>query len=197
MDHGNTSLGQLARLARRRPSTISKSADSLVRLGLLTRTEDAEDRRIMALALTPAGSALIGEAREAMSELARWLVSASGMDTASLAVFIDDFYEQTEHAMDNLGAPLQGWLADSAATRPARLRRVARTRGLLQSGLLAVTPSAPRTFSSARDSIMGSWRRGVEHEVLVAVGERERVAVDGDLPDDRGGPAGRARRSPP
>ena len=121
VDHGNTSLGQLARLARRRPSTISKSADSLVRQGLLTRTEDAEDRRIMVLALTPAGSALLGEAREAMSELARWLVSASGIDTATLAVFIDDFYEQTEHAMDNLGAPLRGWLADSAATRPAQL----------------------------------------------------------------------------
>jgi DNA-binding MarR family transcriptional regulator len=118
VDHGNTSLGQLARLARRRPSTMSKSADSLVRQGLLTRTEDVEDRRIMVLALTPAGSALLGEAREAMSELARWLVSASGMDTASLAVFIDDFYEQTEHAMDNLGAPLPGWLADSAARLP-------------------------------------------------------------------------------
>jgi DNA-binding MarR family transcriptional regulator len=118
VDHGNTSLGQLARLARRRPSTMSKSADSLVRQGLLTRTEAAEDRRIMVLALTPAGSALLGEARDAMSELARWLVSASGMDTASLAVFIDDFYEQTEHAMDNLGAPLPGWLADSAARLP-------------------------------------------------------------------------------
>src|ERR1700728_1631113 len=32
---------------------------------------------------------------------------------------------------------------------------------------------------------MGSWRRGVQHEVLVAVGEREGVAVDGDLSDDR------------
>jgi hypothetical protein len=56
-----------------------------------------------------------------MSELARWLVNASGIDTASLAVVIDKFYEQTELAMDNLGAPLPGWLADSAATRPAQL----------------------------------------------------------------------------
>jgi hypothetical protein len=32
---------------------------------------------------------------------------------------------------------------------------------------------------------MGSWRRAVEHEALVAVRERERVAVDGDLPDER------------
>src|SRR5690349_17660146 len=30
----------------------------------------------------------------------------------------------------------------------------------------------------------GSLRRGVQHEVLVAVGEREGVAVDGDFPDD-------------
>src|SRR6266700_5982918 len=33
--------------------------------------------------------------------------------------------------------------------------------------------------------VMGSFRRGVQHEMLVAVGEREGVAVDGDLPDDR------------
>lgn len=114
VDRGNTSLGRLAKLARRRPSTISKSADSLVRHGLLTRTEAAEDRRIMVLALTPAGAALLGEAREAISELARWLVSASGMDTARLAAFVDGFYVQTEHAMDSLGATLPGRLADSA-----------------------------------------------------------------------------------
>lgn len=105
VDHGNTSLGQLAKLARRRPSTISKSADSLVRHGLLTRAEAAEDRRIMVLGLTPAGAALLGEAREAMSELARWLVSVSGMETARLAAFIDHLYELTEREMDNLEAP--------------------------------------------------------------------------------------------
>jgi hypothetical protein len=43
------------------------------------------------------------------------------MDTASLAVFIDEFYEQTEHAMDNLGVLLTGWLGDSAAMRPAQV----------------------------------------------------------------------------
>lgn len=108
VDQGNTSLGRLARLARRRPSTISKSADSLVRQGLLTRAEDAGDRRITVLGLTTAGAALLAEAREAMRELARWLVSVSGTDAARLAVLIDDLYEQTEHAMDALEARFQG-----------------------------------------------------------------------------------------
>lgn len=108
VDQGNTSLGRLARLARRRPSTISKSADSLVRQGLLTRTEGAEDRRLVVLRLTPAGAALLGEARAEISELARWLVSVSGLDAAILAVFIDDLYEQTERAMDSLEAPPPG-----------------------------------------------------------------------------------------
>jgi DNA-binding MarR family transcriptional regulator len=103
VDHGITSLGKLAELARRRPSTISKSADSLVRQGLITRTEDAGDRRAMVLGLTPAGTALLGQARQAVDELASWLVSISGMEASRLAAFVDELYEQTEQTMDSLG----------------------------------------------------------------------------------------------
>ena len=106
VDHGITSLGKLAELARRRPSTVSKSADSLVRQGLISRTEDAGDRRAMVLGLTPAGRALLGEARQALEGLARWLVSVSGMEPPRLAAFVDELYDQTEQTMDSLGMGL-------------------------------------------------------------------------------------------
>ena len=75
---GVTSLSRLAELARRQPPTISKSVDSLVRQGLLTRAEAATDRRATALSLTPQGAALLREAHEALDRLARWLVAEIG-----------------------------------------------------------------------------------------------------------------------
>jgi DNA-binding MarR family transcriptional regulator len=98
VDRGITTLGRLAELARRRPSTISKSADSLVRQGLLTRTEAAEDRRNMVLCLTPEGAVLLADARAAMTQLAVWLASASGMAITELRAFVDGLYEETERA---------------------------------------------------------------------------------------------------
>jgi DNA-binding MarR family transcriptional regulator len=105
VDQGITTLGRLAELARRRPSTISKSADSLVRQGLLTRTEAAEDRRNMVLCPTPEGAALLADARAAMTQLASWLASASGMAITELGAFIDGLYEETERATDSGDLP--------------------------------------------------------------------------------------------
>lgn len=102
VDHGITTLGRLAALARRRPSTITKSADSLVRQGLLTRTEGAQDRRTAVLALTQPGTALLTEARAAINDLALWLASASGMKIAVLAAFVDGLYDETEREMGSL-----------------------------------------------------------------------------------------------
>jgi len=105
VDQGITSLGRLAELARRQPSTVSKSADSLVRQGLLTRKEATEDRRAMVLALTPAGARLLAEARASSGDLAAWLVEASGMRPAELGSFAEALYEQTEELMDSPGRP--------------------------------------------------------------------------------------------
>jgi DNA-binding MarR family transcriptional regulator len=100
VDQGITSLGRLAELARRQPSTVSKSADSLVRQGLLTRREAVEDRRAMVLHLTPAGAQLLAEARAASGDLAAWLVEKSGMKLDDLASFVDVLYEETERIME-------------------------------------------------------------------------------------------------
>jgi len=119
---GVASLGQLAELARRQPPTISKSVDSLVRQGLLTRAEAATDRRATALSLTPRGAALLREAHGELDRLARWLAEAAADlgdvgDPGSLVAFAAGLYDQTEAELDLL----------VEARRAPRLARPART----------------------------------------------------------------------
>jgi DNA-binding MarR family transcriptional regulator len=99
---GVSSLGQLAELARRQPPTISKSVDSLVRQGLLTRAEAATDRRATALGLTPRGAALLREAHEVLDRLARWLAEAAAADPENLSDFAAGLYDKTETELDLL-----------------------------------------------------------------------------------------------
>jgi len=114
---GVTSLSQLAELARRQPPTISKSVDSLVRQGLLTRAEAATDRRATALSLTPRGAALVREAHEALDRLARWLVAAAAADPVNLTDFAVGLYNKTETELD---------LLVEARRTPGRAPRLAR-----------------------------------------------------------------------
>lgn len=100
VDQGISSLSLQAEQARRQRSTVSKSADSLVRQGLLTRTEAVEDRRSVVLALTPAGLALLSEARSASEQLAVWLVQAAEISPETLAILADQLYEATEAIVD-------------------------------------------------------------------------------------------------
>jgi DNA-binding MarR family transcriptional regulator len=101
---GVSSLSQLAELARRQPPTISKSVDSLVRQGLLTRAEAAADRRATALSLTPRGAALLREAHEKLDRLGGWLVEAAGPEPGPdrLAGFAAGLYGKTEAELDRL-----------------------------------------------------------------------------------------------
>jgi hypothetical protein len=89
-------LGMLAEQARRKPSTISKSADSLVRRGLLTRAEVAADRRAMVLALTPAGRQLLAEGTAALSRLAVLIADAAPVSYRELSAFTKSVYETTK-----------------------------------------------------------------------------------------------------
>ena len=117
---GVTSLGQLAELARRQPPTISKSVDSLVRQGLLTRAEAAADRRATALSLTPRGAALLREAHGELDRLGRWLAEAAGADPEGLAAFAAGLYDKTEAELD---------LLVEARRTPGRASRLARPSG--------------------------------------------------------------------
>jgi DNA-binding MarR family transcriptional regulator len=121
---GVSSLSQLAELARRQPPTISKSVDSLVRQGLLTRAE-AADRRATALSLTPRGAALLREAHGELDRLGRWLVEAAGVDPESLAAVAAGLYEKTETELD---------LLVGARRTPGRPPRLARSAGARSPG---------------------------------------------------------------
>lgn len=52
---GSASVGELAEALELDPSTLSRSADSLVRAGLVSRAEDQANRRRQILALAAAG----------------------------------------------------------------------------------------------------------------------------------------------
>lgn len=100
---GITSLGRLTELARRQPSTISKSVDSLVRQGLLTRRAADGDRRAVVLELTPEGAELWREAHRAVEDLASRLLRDSRLSRAALRRTIETLYERSEEI--GVGAP--------------------------------------------------------------------------------------------
>lgn len=60
--HIRRGIGSVSELADKRQisrSAVSQSVDSLVEKNLITRTQSADDRRYVQLALTPAGEALL------------------------------------------------------------------------------------------------------------------------------------------
>jgi MarR family transcriptional regulator, organic hydroperoxide resistance regulator len=96
VERGVTSLTALADLAKRRPSTISKSVDSLVRQGLLTREPAPSDRRTMVLTLTTPGVAILRQGQGALENLASWLVEDVEMNHSELRELLEYLYEKAE-----------------------------------------------------------------------------------------------------
>ena len=96
VERGATSLTALADLAKRRPSTISKSVDSLVRQGLLTREPALSDRRTMVLTLTAPGVATLRQGQGALENLASWLVEGVEMNHSELRELLKYLYEKAE-----------------------------------------------------------------------------------------------------
>lgn len=70
---GATSVTVLAKMADRSLPTISRSVDSLIQRGLLSRTQSAADGRNQILQLTAAGKTALDEAQRALDDLAEWL----------------------------------------------------------------------------------------------------------------------------
>ena len=65
LHHGKTSISELAQLARVKPPVISRQMDRLVEAGMVTRTRDLKDRRVVRLELTGEGAKWLEEGREA------------------------------------------------------------------------------------------------------------------------------------
>jgi DNA-binding MarR family transcriptional regulator len=65
---GSSSVGELAGALELDPSTLSRSADSLVKAGLISRADDPDNRRRQILALSPSGRDKVDYINEACDE---------------------------------------------------------------------------------------------------------------------------------
>lgn len=72
---GHSSLATLAAFGNLTVPTVSESIDVLVRRGLMTRTENPENRRSMLLRLTPLGEQACDTAQAALDEVNRILLA--------------------------------------------------------------------------------------------------------------------------
>lgn len=120
IDRGISSMTELAALARRRLPTISKSADSLVRQGLLTREHSPTDRRVVALMLTAYGRQILAEALQSQRELAMWLGARLEAEVPQLGEPIVRLYAGTEERLRSDA----GTSAAAPAEGPTRRKQV-------------------------------------------------------------------------
>ncbi len=89
---GKTSVSEIADARNISRPAVSQAVDTLANRGLLTRTQDADDRRHMNLALTDSGAQLL----DAVFENTRaWM-------RGKMAAFSDDELEAVIRAMDSL-----------------------------------------------------------------------------------------------
>ena len=67
-NRGATSLSKLAAALRVTPTNTTGIVDRLLKRGLITRTENPDDRRVLLLRTTPLGDELIAELRQKRKE---------------------------------------------------------------------------------------------------------------------------------
>jgi DNA-binding MarR family transcriptional regulator len=85
-NQAGTTSGKLAAALGVTPTNVTGIIDRLVRRGLVTRAENAEDRRMLLLTLTPRGDELVVRLRELRrSYLMQLLARLDDEDLASLA----------------------------------------------------------------------------------------------------------------
>ena len=81
------------------PPALSQRIAALEAMGYVQRTEDAQDRRVTRVHLTPQGNALLKQAYHAMNEkLNSALDSLGEQDTAMLFTLLNKFTAQLEQA---------------------------------------------------------------------------------------------------
>lgn len=82
-DAEEATAGQLARAADLTPASVTALLDQLERQGMVERRRDPADRRVVVVALTPAGRELLAEKRSRWR--ARWEEATAGFSDADLA----------------------------------------------------------------------------------------------------------------
>lgn len=87
--HGKDTVSSIAENRHLSRPTISRAVDSLVGKGLVTRTHDSQDRRLVKLALTEEGEQLLASMRE---ETRNWMLSKfEALDEQELDTIIRAF----------------------------------------------------------------------------------------------------------
>jgi DNA-binding MarR family transcriptional regulator len=85
-NQGSTSVGKLAAALGVTPANVTGIIDRLVEQGLVSRTENPEDRRMLVLRVTERGQALITDLRERqISRLSKVLSRLSPEELSTLA----------------------------------------------------------------------------------------------------------------
>lgn len=96
--HGPTRVGAAADNLRVSQGVVTRMADRLVKKGLVTRSRDPEDRRVVFLALSPQGKRLVSrlerERLENMKAFLRSLPARERKDLLQLFERIRDFLEK-------------------------------------------------------------------------------------------------------
>ena len=111
-NHGTTNFKKLAAALKVTPANLTGVIDRLVDQGLVSRTENPEDRRMMLLKLTEKGEALVTELRERrvsyLSKALRGLtpeeltVITRGLDLLARAVEAEESAMVTQSSQGNV-----------------------------------------------------------------------------------------------
>jgi DNA-binding MarR family transcriptional regulator len=80
---GSSSVGELADALELDPSTMSRTADSLVRSGLVSRADDPDNRRRQILGLSPEGKEKADVINEACDEYYMTVLEGAGRERGS------------------------------------------------------------------------------------------------------------------
>lgn len=97
-------LGDLARVSRLLPSTVTALADALEAAGLAQRARDPADRRAWLLSLTEAGAAKRAEIVTAASRLFREVSGLDETETRTFAALMDRVRNHIHDTMIKEGA---------------------------------------------------------------------------------------------
>ncbi len=125
---GPMHLTALAEAMRVHPSNATRTCDRLVELGLLSRHENATDRRHLVLDLTTAGSGVVDSVmHRRRRSIAAILRRMSASDRDRLADVLTEFaLAGGEPADDHLWSV--GWITETAAPSPAQASGAAISR---------------------------------------------------------------------
>lgn len=92
-------LTQLAHAMHQSPPALSQRIASLEAMGYVARVEDAQDRRVTRIQLTPQGSTLLKQAYSAMNQKLNSALDALGEDRVDMLFsLLDQFTAQLEQA---------------------------------------------------------------------------------------------------